>query len=142
MGNVTLTDGDLAVSLRLATDADSVPTPILNTLATIGLGSAFLLELHAPDAPDQVLNLAYIALAGYMYETDPVDIRQSNPVFASGAASILSPYVKHNAGALTPSERVDAGFVPAPPPDGHFILTSNNGAFSWAEFPAPSAPSS
>ena len=145
---VTLTVGDVAVAIRAATDASNVPAPVAAVLGfLVPAGSAIVLD-YAPDAPDAIHNAALIRLAGWLYDADPTDSRISNALEVSGASAMLSRWRVQRAGAITP---VDGSFTPGGggdvpagaglpdlPSAGTFILTVQNGALSWVEFPLPS----
>ena len=137
----TITDGELAVMLRVATDENAVAAPIALAIRFLAAAAKETITRHAPDAPDEVHDGALIRLAGFLYDQDPTDPVTRNPMDVSGAAALLAPWRTHNAGVITGDESepvpIPTGSVPNPPDDGHYILTSNDGVLKWVSFPAP-----
>lgn len=69
-----------------------------------------LVEERAPGAPQEVQNQAALRLIGWMYDSDPAQIRYgANPMLHSGAGSLLGPWARQK--LLAPS-----GAAPAPSP--------------------------
>ena len=96
MPTPTITDGELAVHLRIATDATAPLMPPLDGLIEDYRAVAFaLLEAHAgPDTPMPTLNLATAQICGFWYEApaffrnpDTVDVMRR-----SGASALISPW--------------------------------------------------
>lgn len=148
----TITDGDLAVAIRIVTDPDSVPKPVAVAMQYIRALATEQIAVYAPDAPDGAHDGALVRLAGwyYYYEDDSLGGAVNspvNPILASGAAAILSQWRVHNAGVIagddgpvpgpSPAPPAGPGNVPEPPGDGYFILTSNDGQLTWVAFPPP-----
>jgi len=146
---VTISAAEVAVAIRAATDANEVPGPVATVLNFLVPAASAILLRHAPDAPDAIHDAALIRLAGWLYDADPTDRRLADALTVSGAAQLLAQWRTHRAGAIdgidpapgpspSPSPSpTPGGNVPAPPGDGHFILTSTDGALAWVAFPVP-----
>lgn len=144
---VTITEATAAVAIRAATDADTIPPAVADTIAVLFPAAAAMVVEHAPAAPDEVQNAAVVRLLGWMYDADPTDSRISRAIFVSGASGILAQWRVHRAGAITETGNgggptptptpVPGGGVPSPPSSGHYILTANDGDLAWVEFPQP-----
>ena len=142
---VTLTPGDVALAIRVATDADQVPEPAAALLGWLIPAATAMVVDYAPDAPDSVHNIGLIRLVGWMYDSDPTESVTSNPLLVSGAGSMLSRWRVHRAGLVLGAQPGDTptptptpgGNVPTPPADGNYILTSENGSLEWVQFPKP-----
>lgn len=138
----TVTDGQLAVLLRVATDEATVAAPIALAIKFLSLAAKESITRYAPHAPDEIHDGALIRLAGFLYDQDPTDPITTNPMRTSGAEAMLAPWRVIGVGVLTgddgePLPVPGGGNVPDPPADGHYILTSNEGVLTWVEFPAP-----
>jgi len=140
---VTITAGDLAVVLRAAPAADAVDPRIMLVVNLALKAASHCVVDYAPEAPDDIHNAALVRLAGWMYDSDPSDPQAANALRISGAQSLLAMYREHRAGVFgeatgnTPAPAPPGSGVPAPPSDGHYILTANDGALSWIAFPEP-----
>lgn len=136
----TISDGQLAVLLRVATNADSVPEPIALAIKFLSLAAKEIILKHAPLAPDSVHDAALVRLAGFLYDNDPTDPVTPNPMRTSGTAALLAPFRDIGLGTINPPDTVPAPAgtgvtVPSPPPDGFFMLRAFNGALDWVSFP-------
>ena len=145
---VTISPGDLAVAIRVATDPDAVPTAIATVLGFLQPAAAAMVTGYAPDAPDDIHNAAVIRLAGWLYDADPTDSRIASALQVSGAAPLMSQWRGHRAGAIgsaaangaTPGgggNVPEGAGLPPLPGAGSFILTVNNGELAWVDFPLP-----
>ena len=137
---ITLTTAEAALAIRVVSDPANIPDAIDGVLKImIPAASAIVLD-YAPQAPDAVHNAAMIRLLGWLYEADPTDSRISRAIVVSGAAPLLARWKVARAGAITPAAAPatpPASGIPPAPANGHWILTSNDGALAWVEFPAP-----
>ena len=144
----TITDQQVAIAIRAVPNADEpVPAGVALTLDFMIGAAKEMITRYAPGAPTATANMALIRLAGFFYDQDPNpdfsrSASSSNALQFSGAASILSQWRVHRAGAIDGFEGIEpaptpGGDVPEPPSQGHFILTSNSGQLVWVEFPAP-----
>lgn len=136
----TITDAELAVLFRAASDTASVPPQIELAVKYVSLTAKALILEYAPDAPDAIHDGSLVRLAGWLYDADPADQGRRPPMEASEAAPMLASWRTHNVGVIESPEELkpaQGASVPAPPDDGHYILTSNQGVLTWVEFPAP-----
>ncbi len=141
---VTITAGDLAVVLRAAPAADEVDARILTVVnLALSFASSCVMD-YAPKAPDGVHNAAVARLAGWLYDADPSDPQTANALRVSGAQSMLAMYREHRAGVFGeasegpgPAPQPVPSGIPAPPDDGNYILTANDGDLAWVAFPEP-----
>lgn len=103
---VTLTVPQLAVALRLATAPDqTIPAAQTDELTRILATATAMVERYAPAAPDGQHNEAAIRLAGWLYDTDPSEIRRvQSPMANSGAAALLAPWRVQRATAAPESD--------------------------------------
>lgn len=141
---VTIKTPQVAQALRLVTDPTQLQTSISEVLDGILEAATAIVEIHAPAAPDPVLNQAAIRVCGYIYESDPTQSARGreNPLRTSGAAALLSQWRVHRAAALEDGDASDTPVTPASglppaPTSGNFILTVNNGELAWIAFPQP-----
>ena len=139
----TITDAELAVLIRAATDADSIPASIALNIKFLSEGAQRMILDVCRDAPDPIHNLALIRLVGYLYEQaiEPGGniSGYENAFNVSGAAAMLSRYCIHRAGVIEGKEvPAEAGqLLPPLPLFGDFILTSQDGNPAWVKFPLP-----
>ena len=140
---ITLTNDEVAVGIRAATNENQVPQPVSTLLHFLVPAGKAIVEEYAPKAPDSVLDMALIRVVGWMYDADPAEAITSNPLLMSGAGAILARWRVHRAGQVvgdsvspgpTPGP---GGNVPEPPGSGNYILTSDNGSLEWVLFPKP-----
>ena len=137
---VTITAAEVAVAIRAATSADSVPAPIATVLGFLVPAGAAMVLRHAPEAPDALHNAALIRLAGWLYDADPTDSRLSDALSVSGAANLLAQWRVHRAGLIdsdsdpTPTPG-GGGNVPQPPSSGLATLVAVNGVIQWSSSP-------
>ncbi len=139
---VTVTAPELAVVLRLASATDNVDTAVALVLKFALAAASRCVVDYAPDAPDDVHNAAAIRLCGWLYDAEPSDPQVSRALQVSGAQALLSAYRVHRAGVFGettegPGPAPAPSVIPAPPDSGHYILSSDNGALEWLEFPEP-----
>jgi len=139
----TITNEDIAISIRAGTSVN-IPADVLAVINYLVPAGKALIEDYTDTAPDAIMDAALIRLVGFMYDADPADSRRIDPLSASGALGLLARFKTHRAGVigeviatLTPDMPGGGGIVPAPPAEGHFILTANNGKVTWQKFPAP-----
>ena len=101
---VTITLGRLAEEVRVsATDASSdVPTHYVNVLTTNLAAATALVEARAPEAPDDAMNKAVIAVVDYWLESPPAAAQRFgfNAYLQSGAAQMLAPFIQRRAQAI------------------------------------------
>ena len=144
----SITDTELAIAIRAIPNADTpVPAGIALTLRYMSLSAKEMITKYAPGAPIPVSDLALIRLTGYFYDQDPNPdfsrpASSSNALQYSGAASVLSQWRVHRAGAIdvpttTPATPSSGSGLPPLPPSGNYILTSEGGVLAWVQFPAP-----
>lgn len=140
----TLTDAQVAVIIRAATDINTVSPVVSLTLKCLIDASKDMITRQAPSAPDSVMDAALVRLTGYLYDNDPSDpgTRGVDPLSQSGAGAILAQWRVHRAGIIDPTTATigpepSGGELPPLPPNGHFILTTDDGVLVWVEFPAP-----
>ena len=146
----SITDQQVAIAIRAVPNADEpVPAGVALTLSFMIASAKEMIDRYAPGAPTAVSDMALIRLSGFFYDQDPNpdfsrSASSSNALQFSGAASILSQWRVHRAGAIDGFETIGptptptpGGNVPTPPGGGHYILTAENGALEWVEFPAP-----
>lgn len=140
---VTITAAELAVAIRAAESATTVPAPVAKVLDFLAPAASAIVLGYAADAPDAVHNMAVIRLCGWLYDADPTDSRISRALEVSGAQGILAAWRSHSIGIIAPTGTPAAGPVapgaglPPVPGSGHFILSVNDGVLTWLEFPAP-----
>lgn len=137
---VTITQGELAVAIRAATDEAAVPAPVATVISFLAPAAAAMIIEYAPNAPDDVHNLAMIRLCGWLFEADPTDSRISRAMEVSGAQGILSRWRSHTLGIVVESGSAGtspASGLPPLPADGNFILASDDGRLVWVAFPKP-----
>jgi len=140
---VTITQGQAAVAIRAATDADAVPAPVQTTLGFLMPAATAIILQYAPSAPDDVHNAALIRLLGWLFEADPTDSRISRAIQVSGAAPLLSQWRVHRAGLVegqsAPGTVIPPGAgLPPEPPDAatvDYILAYKGGQLVWQRFP-------
>ena len=83
---VTITVTQLAQAIRVSTETPGEPT---NSVLQRNLASATLLVVRsAPDAPDEVHNLAVTMVVSTIFDNP----NSRNPLADSGAQAVLSPY--------------------------------------------------
>ena len=137
----SISDGQIAVLIRAATDSTSVPAPVALALSFLVPAAKDMIEQYAPGAPGEVMDTALVRLAGYLYDMGPESARLSNPLVNSGAAAILAQWRVHRAGVINPTTATTpvepAGNIPEPPTAGTFILAADNGELEWLTFPKP-----
>lgn len=142
---ITITNADIAVAIRAATDELSIPAPISKVLAFLVPAASAMILQHAPEAPTAVHNAAMIRLCGWLYDADPTDSRISQALRVSGAAPLLAQWRVHRAGVITGVDDVP-GVVPvppatpaepAPPVAGTYILVARDGELEWVRFQLP-----
>lgn len=94
---VTLTRGQLAVAIRLATaETDTLQTGQAAVLDRLLAVATAAVEKYAETAPAEVQNEAAIRFAAWLFDTDPSEVRRTaSPLIASGAASLLASYRTH-----------------------------------------------
>lgn len=134
---VTIPVADATIAIRAAAAADAIDPTVASVIGYLFAASKAMVEAHAPDAPDDIQNVATIRLLGWLYDSDPTDPTVGRALWISGAASILAQWRVHRAGVIGGEDAAAAGRVPPPPEDGSFILTSDNGALAWVAFPLP-----
>ena len=140
---ITIDVADVALAIRAITDKTNIPTQIETVLQQIVDAGSALVEHHAPQAPDDILNLALIRVCGYLYEADPTRAPRGreDPLRTSGAAALLSAWRVHRAEVLNADNETDLTpssiNVPSPPISGNFALFSDEGVLTWVEFPKP-----
>ena len=86
---MAVTQAQLLAALRLPDTPDSVQSALVTRIGTV---AGTVVAEYAPSAPDDVKDEATIRVAGWLYDSDPADSRGTNPLRASGAMAILSPY--------------------------------------------------
>ena len=96
---MALTVGQLAVHIRAAADAASVPAEVSTVLGAMKAWGDLAIERAAPSAPEAYRDMALIVLVGYVYDRPnaPRGSQYSNAMLNSGASSILKPYLRRNA---------------------------------------------
>ena len=100
---VTITANHLAVAVRVIADANTVlMEPWATTLAQDLASAKAIVELYAPDAPDDVLNEAVTLIVGYKIEAPHYTRMPQNAFINSGAKAELSPW--HVVSAATVGE--------------------------------------
>lgn len=99
---MAVTTIELAAALRAGDGVSAVAQPLLGILTRLQSSATSIVEGYAPDAPDDVKDEAMIRLAGYLYDgpAAPSMSRYANSLVNSGAASLLSHWVQHRAGAV------------------------------------------
>ena len=108
MASVSLTVGDLAVSLRISSSRmESLQTGVSSILTRHLATATALVERYAPDAPAAILNEAATRVAGFLYDRPPeASTRGISPLLHSGAQALLSSWRNPGLGAqaeATPS---------------------------------------
>ena len=99
---VTRTVSQLAADLRLG-DGTTEPTGAQGiVLARIDATARAMVLEHAPDAPSEISNEAFVRVSGFLYDSDPSGSTPGGPsaLRSSGAAAILSPYRVRRAGVV------------------------------------------
>ena len=91
---MAVTVGDLAVALRVVTDAGDALPAGQSAVLTRNLAAALaLVAQYAPAAPADVADEATIRAAGWLYDVAPHEsARTWSPLKHSGAAGLLSPW--------------------------------------------------
>lgn len=134
---VTITQADVTIAIRAATDAGAIPAPVATVMGFVFKAATAIVIDYAEGAPDDVHNAATIRLSGWLYDSDPSVPASGNPLRASGAAQLLAPWrVQRAAVVAGPGDELPP-IVPAPPNAGTWALIANNGEMSWIEFPIP-----
>lgn len=88
---VTLTDIELAASLRIGNGVDALVEPQAGVITRLLEMATKTVEDYTPDAPESIQNEAVVRLCGYLYDS-PHSNRMGNPFADSGAQSLLSRY--------------------------------------------------
>ena len=113
---------DLAVDLRITTNPEDTIEPGQIVILTRLLAVAeTLISERASSAPDTLKDSAVISLASYMYDRPSAGAagRYANAFVNSGAASLLSNYVRRRAVAIGPgAEAVSQNGTPSTPSEG------------------------
>ena len=86
----TLTRVELATALR----ADGADTDVAVQLDRVIETAIELVSAVTSSAPVPVANEAAIRIASWLYDSDPVNPRNGDPLRASGAAQLLSRWRK------------------------------------------------
>lgn len=141
----TLTTTQIATAIRAGHEGISLPNDVEIVLDILVPAAEAMIIDYAGGAPDSVHDMALVRLVGYLYDSDPADPRAStNPMLASGAAPLLSPWKIHRAlsiseGGAEPSGGADGGGgnVPDPPALGSYVLFSSDSDIRWIPFPLP-----
>ena len=96
---MALSVGEIAVHIRAAADAASVPAEISLVIGAMKAWADLAIERAAPNAPEQYKDMALILLAGYVYDRPnaPRGSQYSNALLNSGAANILKPFLRRTA---------------------------------------------
>lgn len=143
---VTITQAALAVAIRAAADATSIPAAVTQVIGVHFPAAEAMILAYAPQAPDAIHDAAMVRLVGWLYDADPTDSRLSNPLEVSGTSNLLQQWRVIRAGAFG---EVDSGDGPGPgpvtpgaglpplPSEGSHILIVNNGVLAWVAFPLP-----
>ena len=89
---VTITLGELAVAVRLATDPTTGPhEPYLTELTRqLAVATETVHGYASDDCPDAVLNEAVVRFVGYLQEVAPAPQRVTGAFGFSGAQSLLA----------------------------------------------------
>lgn len=133
----TITNQELAVLFRISTDPEgTIPAAQATALKFLAAGAKSAILTYAPDAPDEIHDLALSRLAGFLYDND-ADTRITNPMQVSGAAALLSQYRVHNVGVIGGEDLAPTGGLPAVPSEGTFLLVARDGIRSWFDWPLP-----
>ena len=112
---------DLAVDLRLITNPEDTIEPgqivILTRLLAV---SETLISERASSAPDTLKDSAVLQIASYLYDKPTAGAagRYANAFVNSGAASLLSNYVRRRAVAIGPGGAVSQNGTPSTPSEG------------------------
>ena len=111
--------GQLAVELRLATNASAVPPePLFGTLTIVlRAAEAIVNERVRKGAPEALMNAACIAVASYLFDrpSAPQGERFANAWRNSGAEQMLSRWIDRRAVAIGGDDEAEE--VPAPTPE-------------------------
>ena len=102
---MAVTLADLAVDLRITTNPEDTIEPGQIVILTRLLAVAeTLISERASSAPDTLKDSAVISLASYMYDRPSAGAagRYANCWVNSGAASLLSNYIRRRAKAIGP----------------------------------------
>ena len=102
---MAVTLADLAVDLRLITNPEDTIEPGQIIILTRLLAAAeTLVSERASGAPDALKDSAVISLASYLYDRPTAGAagRYANAFVNSGAASLLSNYIRRRAKAIGP----------------------------------------
>ena len=94
---------NLAVDLRLITDpADTIEPGQVEVLTRLLAAAETLVSERASSAPDALKDSAIIQIASYLYDkpTAGASGRYANSFVNSGAASLLSNYIRRRAKAI------------------------------------------
>lgn len=139
---ITITQPQAAVAIRAATDPDNIPTAIEVTLSFLFKAAAAIVVEYAPQAPDDVHNVALIRLLGWLWDAEPDQPGIGNALQTSGASRLLAQWRVHRAGviegaAAAPPEPSPGPNLPPVPGEGSFVLVNNNGELEWIVFPIP-----
>ena len=100
---VTLSVGEFAVSLRIATsvDVNTLEPSLVNILTRQLRAATELVEHRAPDAPETTQNLATARVGAYLYDNNPARRGGGADVWRdSGASTLLAPWTARAIGAV------------------------------------------
>ena len=102
---MALTVSDLAIALRLHATGETLDTDISARLTRLSAVAGFLIDDHAPDAPEAVKEEATIVFCGYVFDKPSVTGPGLSAAFYnSGAAALLARWHVERSVALTSTD--------------------------------------
>ena len=138
----TITDGEVALMLRITTDPDNVPKTAQTILKYLIPAGKEMIERYAPKAPTDINNTALAMLVGVLYDQDPSNPITANPIIVSGAQTILAKWRDHRAESINPelvvvNNNPASGLPPFPADNNMYLLSVEEGNLTWLKFPQP-----
>ena len=90
---VTLTDVQLAASMRVGNGVDALVEPQASVINRVLDTAKATVERYAPDAPESVQNEGAVRMAAFLYDAQPGNsLNHSNAFAQSGAQALLAPW--------------------------------------------------
>ena len=115
---------------RIVASTANIPGTVIAVATPMYNGALAMINRRAPDAPDDIKNLALERLFSYLWEVNAAGARAAaDPLRTSGAASVLAPYIVRRAAILSPDTTIrELGDVMGINQDEVLALIAN-----WAE---------
>ena len=91
---------------RIVASTANIPGTVIAVATPMYNGALAMINRRAPDAPDDIKNLALERLFSYLWEVNAAGARAVDPLRTSGAASVLAPYIVRRAAILSPDTTI------------------------------------